>query len=189
MKSLTTFSMTANNLRRILNWWPPMMGAGIRVVEFREDFTYAKVQMPLTWYNRNYVGTHYGGSLYSMCDPFYMLLLINALGRDFVVWDKAGSIEYVKPGIGRVTAEFHLSNELLDSLRAMAPDEKRLVDLNVDVKDDDGDTVARLVKTEYIRRKGDKGAKNSPRSSADGASTLPGSPLSDTHANIPKSKL
>jgi Domain of unknown function (DUF4442) len=189
MKSLTTITMTANNLRRILNWWPPMMGAGIRVVEFREDFTYAKVQMPLAWYNRNYVGTHYGGSLYSMCDPFYMLLLINALGRDFVVWDKAGSIEYVKPGIGRVTAEFHLSSELLDSLRAMAPDEKRLVDLNVDVKDDDGDTVARLVKTEYIRRKGDKGGKNCSKSYVDGASSLPESPMIGARANVPKSKL
>lgn len=153
--SLTKVPITARTLQRVLNWWPPMMGAGIRIVEFRDDFTYAKVQMPLTWYNRNYVGTHYGGSLYAMCDPFYMLMLINALGtRDFVVWDKAASIEYVKPGVGTVTAEFLLSEDLLSSLRHMQPNEKKLIDLPVDVKDSDGETVARIVKTEYIRRKG-----------------------------------
>lgn len=138
-----------------------MIGAGIRVAEFRQDFRYAKVQMPLTWYNRNYVGVHFGGSLYSMCDPFYMLLLINALGKDFIVWDKAASIEYVKPGVGTMTAEFHLANELLESLRAMQPGEKKLVDLTVDVKDVGGETVARLIKTEYIKRKASTAVPNS----------------------------
>jgi hypothetical protein len=83
----------------------------------------------------------------------YMLMLMNCLGRDFIVWDKAGSIEYVKTGQGTVTAEFQLSSALIDSIRQMKPDEKRIIDLNVDVKDHEGDIVARVIKTEYIRRK------------------------------------
>jgi Domain of unknown function (DUF4442) len=145
--------MTAGSLKRMVNWYPPLWGAGIRVVTLREDFRYASVQLPLTWYNRNYVGVHFGGSLYAMCDPFYMLLLLNVLGNDFVVWDKAATIEYVKPGVGTVTAEFHLTDELLDSIYKLKPDEKKIVDLAVNVTDEHGAVVARLVKTEYIRRK------------------------------------
>ena len=108
----------------------------------------------MTFYNRNYVGVHFGGSLYSMCDPMYMLLLLNRLGRDFIVWDKAGSIEYVKPGEGRLVAEFHIPDELVDSLYQLQPEEKKVFSLPVDVKDEAGDLVARVLKTEYVKRKG-----------------------------------
>ena len=151
--SLTKLSLSASSLKRLLNWYPPFFGAGIQVAEIRENFRYAKVVMPLTWYNRNYVGVHFGGSLYSMCDPMYMLLLLNVLGRDFIVWDKAGSIEYLKPGTGRLWAEFCLEEDLIASLKQMEPDQKKVFDLVVDVKNEDGDVVARVVKTEYVKRK------------------------------------
>ena len=152
--SLTKVTMTASLLKRLLNYWPPMaLGPGIRVDEISSDFRYAKVSLPLRFYNRNYVATHFGGSLYSMCDPFYMLLLLNVLGKDFIVWDKAARIDYKKPGVGNVSAEFFLDEDLINSLREMKPDEKRLIDLPVDVKDDNGEVVASIVKTEYIRRK------------------------------------
>jgi acyl-coenzyme A thioesterase PaaI-like protein len=149
-----TISMTAPMLKHMLNWWPPMsFGPGIRVTAIQDDFRYAKVALPIRWYNRNYVGTHFGGSLYSMCDPMYMLMLINILGPNYIVWDKTATIDYRKPGKGLVSAEFQLSDELIDSLRGMQPDEKRLVDLTVVVKDEEGGVVAHVVKTEYIKRK------------------------------------
>jgi hypothetical protein len=152
-------------LKWILNWWPPFWGAGIKVVEIRPDFRYARVQLALRWYNQNYVGVHFGGSLYSMCDPFYMLLLINVLnntshpggntrlGGEFIVWDKSASIEYVKPGTGTVTAEFYITDDILENIHDMKPDTKQLIDLCVNVTDEKGDIVAKLVKTEYIKRK------------------------------------
>lgn len=151
--SLTKLTVKASTLKRFLNFYPPWIGAGIRVDEIRDNFTYAKVSMPLRFYNRNYVNTHFGGSLYSMCDPMYMLLLLNALGRDFIVWDKGARIDYRKPGKGTVSAEFLLQDELLDSIRAMQPNETRLIELPVDVKDDSGEVVAQVVKIEYIKRK------------------------------------
>ena len=157
---------SANRLKSILNWWPPFWGAGIRVVEIQNDFRYARVQMPLRFYNQNYVGVHFGGSLYAMCDPFYMLLLINVLNNttktsgkksgDFIVWDKAASIEYVKPGIGTMTAEFRITDEILNSIYAMKPNTKQFIDLTVNVTDEKGDIVAKLIKTEYIKRKPDE---------------------------------
>lgn len=88
-----------------------------------------------------------------MCDPMYMLLLIQNLGRDFIVWDKSAQIQYIKPGKGLVSAEFTISNELLSSLKSLEAGEKKMVDLPVDVKDINGRTVAKVVKTLYIRRK------------------------------------
>jgi hypothetical protein len=88
------------NLRLLINLWPLLLGAGIRVTRLDADWRAVDVEMKLTRWNRNYVGTHYGGSLYSMTDPFYMVMLIEILGRDYVVWDKSASIRFRKPGEG-----------------------------------------------------------------------------------------
>ena len=154
MINLAKTRFSASQLRVLLNLWPPMrLGPGIRVDEIAPDFRYARTSLPMRFYNRNYVNAHFGGSLYAMVDPMYMLMLLNILGPEFIVWDKAGHIEYRKPGKGTVTAEFRVEDALIASLQSLAPNEKRLVDLTVDVKDEDGDVVAHVVKTEYIRRK------------------------------------
>ncbi len=80
------------------NIWPPYFGAGIRIEHVNEDFRYVRVALKRSWYNSNYVGTQFGGSMYSMTDPFFMLILINNLGKDYIVWDKAARIEFIKPG-------------------------------------------------------------------------------------------
>jgi acyl-coenzyme A thioesterase PaaI-like protein len=110
--------------------------------------------MKMRWYNRNYVGTHFGGSLYAMVDPFYMLMLIQILGKDYVVWDKSAHIKFVKPGKGTVTADFQLDRSTIDDIVARTADgEKYLRDLVVPIKDEAGELVARVVKTLYVRRK------------------------------------
>src|SRR5438445_11192541 len=81
--------------------------------------------MRLTLWNKNYVGVHFGGSLFSMTDPFYMLMLAANLGDEFVVWDKAASIRYRKPGKGRVRAEFRLTGEKLAEIRGVGAAEGR----------------------------------------------------------------
>ena len=109
--------------------------------------------MPLRIYNRNYVGTHFGGSLYSMCDPVYMLQLLNILGSEFIVWDMSASIKYIKPGRGAVHADFVIKDELIASLKMLGAGEKKVIDLPVEVKDHDYDVVATIIKTLYIKRK------------------------------------
>ena len=148
--------ITPRRLRWIFNLWPPFLFAGIRVEHIAEDWSRARVRMDLRWYNRNYVRTHFGGSLFAMTDPFWMLLAMEALGRDFIVWDKAGEIEFVKPGRGRVRAEFHLEPEIVLRLREQALRERRVLHwFETDVVDEQGDTVARVRKQVYIRRKRD----------------------------------
>ncbi len=110
--------------------------------------------MKLRFWNRNYVGTHFGGSLYSMTDPFYMLMLIENLGRDYIVWDKSATIRFKKPGRGKMLASFRLSDEQIEGIRqALTGQEKVEPEFIVEVKDESGAVIAEVQKVLYVRRK------------------------------------
>jgi acyl-coenzyme A thioesterase PaaI-like protein len=142
------------HLRLAFNLWPPLLGAGIRVKRLAPDWREADVEMRLRYWNKNYVGTHYGGSLYSMVDPFYMLMLIENLGPDYIVWDKAASIRFRRPGRGTVRAQFRLVQEQLDEIKkALEASEKIERTFAVEVKDDSGTVIAQVEKLLHIRRK------------------------------------
>ncbi len=141
-------------LRWLLNVYPPYLGAGVRVRQLRSDFREALVEMPLRWFNRNYVGTHFGGSLYSMVDPFFMLMLMNVLGPDYVVWDQAAEVVFRKPGRGTVHARFVLREADVEAIRAATADGRpHRPRFTVQVRDAQGEVVAEVVKTLYVRRK------------------------------------
>jgi len=148
---------TPRLLKTVINLWPPFLGAGIKVCHIAKDWKQIDVSLRLGLTNRNYVGVHFGGSLYSMTDPFFMLMLIQTLGRDYVVWDKAGAIDYHKPGKGVVRACFRLDDGQLQEIRERtANGDKYLPQLMVEIKDETGDIVATVSKTLYIRRKKDR---------------------------------
>jgi len=147
-------TLGARSLRRILNLWPPFLFSGIRVTALADDWRHARVELRGRWYNRNYVGTHFGGSLFAMTDPFWMLLAMHALGRDYIVWDRAGAIDFLKPGRGTVHAQFRLDEAVLDGLReATAGGARHLCWFDTDVLDAGGEVVARVRKQLYVRRK------------------------------------
>lgn len=152
--SVMSRAVRPSTLRRIFNCWPPYLFAGIRVQEISSDWRYARVRLAFTWYNRNYVYTQFGGSLFSMTDPFWMVLIMGSLGNDYIVWDKAGAIDFVAPGREDVYAEFRLDDAVLDEIRAAtATGEKHLRWFEVDVKTERGEVVARLRRQVYVRRK------------------------------------
>ena len=112
--------------------------------------------MNLRGYNANAVGTHFGGSLYAMCDPWFMLILVRALGDDYIVWDKSAAIRFIRPGRGTVRATFHIPPETIDDIRARADaGEKLEPTFTVDVCDAQGQVVAQVEKLLYVRRKKD----------------------------------
>jgi hypothetical protein len=143
-----------NNLRTMFNLWPPLMGAGIRITRIQPDWREVDVEMKLRRWNANYVGTHYGGSLYSMTDPFYMVMFIEILGRDFIVWDKSASIRFRRPGRGAVFAKFRVTEEQIGEIReALQKEEKIDREFSVDVKSGDGEVIAEVKKVLQFRRK------------------------------------
>ena len=108
--------MNPKIIKLIINLYPPYLGTGITVKRISPDYREMCVQMKLRWYNRNYVKTHFGGSLYAMTDPFFMLMLLHILGKDYVVWDKAAHIDFIKPGSGTVTADFLIEEEQIQDI-------------------------------------------------------------------------
>ena len=146
--------MKASRLRLVFSLWPPFLFSGIRVTDIGDDYRYARVELRMRWYNRNYVKTHFGGSLFAMTDPFWMILMLQRLGPDYLVWDQSGEIRFVKPGKGTVTAEFRLDDAVVDEIRAAAAGgEKVLRWFETDIRNAGGEVVARVRKQLYVRRK------------------------------------
>jgi acyl-coenzyme A thioesterase PaaI-like protein len=144
----------AHTLRRGVNLWPPFLGMGIRVRRIAPDMKSIDVEMKLRWWNANYVGTHFGGSLFAMTDPFYMLMLMANLGRDYIVWDKAASIRYRKPGKGTVRAEFRLTDAELDDIREKLNTLPKWEPVfKVEVKDAQGTVIAEVEKVLHVKKK------------------------------------
>jgi len=137
---------------KLINLYPPLFGAGIHSQTIDERTV--RVEMKLTPFNRNIVGVHFGGSLYAMCDPWFMLILMRVLGREYIVWDKAAGIKFVKPGRSTVSATFHISQERVDEIiQATKSGEKYEPTFSVDVLDEQGQLVAQVEKLLYVKKK------------------------------------
>lgn len=148
---------------KLINFWIPFVGAGIRIKHISDDLSSVDVEMKLRWWNRNYVGTHFGGSLYAMVDAFFMLILMEHLGKDYIVWDKAATIRFKKPGKGTVRAHFHIPPEEIERIRKLADTNYKVEpEFTVNVVDDTGKVIAEVDKLLYVRRR-DREQKASPK--------------------------
>jgi acyl-coenzyme A thioesterase PaaI-like protein len=144
---------TPRLLKRLLNIYPPYLGAGVKVTYIRENWQELHVTMVMRWYNRNAVGTHFGGSLYAMVDPHLMLLLMQLLGKKYRVWDKAAEIEFVKATKRKVKAVILISAKDLATIKRQTENgAKYFADFMVEIRDEDRDLVARVRKTIYVRK-------------------------------------
>ena len=143
-----------HRLFRLLGFYPPYLGAGVRVSDVSPDLRSFTIEMPLTRWNRNYVGTHFGGSLYALADPWFMLILIEHLGKGYVVWDKAASIRFVRPGRGKVRARFEIPAERIAAIRAEADAAGRAEPVfEAVIADEQGEIVAIVEKRVSVRTK------------------------------------
>lgn len=139
---------------KLANWWPPFLGAGIRLKNIAADMRSMDTELRMHWWNKNYVGTHYSASMYSMIEPFYMLMLLENLGKDYVIWDKKTTIEFQKPAKGTLTAHFNLTQEQIDDIRHKADTQyKYEPEFTVQIKDEAGDVVAEAHKILYVKRR------------------------------------
>ncbi|RMG36895.1 MAG: DUF4442 domain-containing protein [Methanobacteriota archaeon] len=146
--------VTPRLFKRMLSLYPPYLGAGIKIEHISEDWKELRVSMAVHWYNRNYFGTHFGGSLYSMVDPHIVLLLVQLLGKEYSVWDKSATIDFIKATRKKVTAEIRITDEMLEDIKQKtANGEKYLPHFTIEIKDETGELIARVEKVIYIRKK------------------------------------
>jgi hypothetical protein len=147
-------SLRTRLMRWGFNFFPAYRGTGGRVTYIASDWREVRIELPLNWRTYNYVGTIYGGSLYGAVDPFYMIMLIKLLGPEYVVWDKAASIRFKKPGRSTLYARFVVTDEELDAIRAALKSEPKVNRAYVvELTDAQGEVHAIVEKTLNIRRK------------------------------------
>ena len=147
-------SWASRLLRWKFNLFPAYRGTGGRIAYISGDFREVRVQIPLSWRTRNYVGTIYGGSLYGAVDPVYMIMLIRILGPSYTVWDRAASIRFVKPGRSLLSARFLLGEEEIETIRRLCETEPSINRVyNIEIVDLAGVVHAVVDKTIYIRKK------------------------------------
>lgn len=150
--------MAENFATRLYRWYfnffPAYRGAGGRVTYIAGDWKEIRVRLPLSWRTRNYVGVIFGGSLYAVTDPVYMIMLIKLLGPEYVVWDKAASIQFKKPGRATLYGTFRVSDAELEHIRT-ALQSQHSIDCQYEVQlvDRQGVMHACIEKTIYIRKK------------------------------------
>ncbi len=139
---------------KLLNLYPPFLGAGIRVKEVSADKTRFVAEMKLRWYNKNAAGTHFGGSLYSMCDPFFIMIIHAYFGDDYIFWDKSGSINYRIPARGTVKAVFEITKDKLAEMKQQVDENGKMsFRFHTKITDKNNRTVAEVEKEIYVRRK------------------------------------
>jgi len=146
--------LSPNMLRLVMNIWPPFRSSGIKVVAISSDYLSSRVILKQRLLNRNYVGTHFGGSMFSMTDPFFMLMLLKNLGKQYIVWDKAAKIDFIKPGKGTLTAHFSLTLDEIQQIREVVNrEQKYLLEKNILIKNEMDEVVASVTKVLYVRLK------------------------------------
>jgi acyl-coenzyme A thioesterase PaaI-like protein len=151
---LSRIAFGPRGMRWLFNWWPPFRGLGVKVREIAPDFRRVTVELRMRLFNRNFVGTHFGGAMFAMADPFYMIMMMHNLGREYVVWDKAGAVRFLKPGRGTLTAKFEVTQAMVDeAIAKTAEGAKFEPTYAVELKDGEGTVVATVEKTLYIRKK------------------------------------
>ncbi|HBH23731.1 MAG TPA: tetrameric acyl-CoA thioesterase [Cytophagales bacterium] len=139
---------------KLANFYPPFFGAGIRLQKVNNDFTYMKVKLAFGFLNANLVGTQFGGSLFAMCDPWYMIMLFHHLRKEYIIWDKAATIRFRKPGKSAVFAEFIIDDDLLTKIRSEVDElGKKDFHFKTEVKNKEGEVIAEVDKVIYIKKK------------------------------------
>ncbi|WP_257312262.1 DUF4442 domain-containing protein [Geothrix fuzhouensis] len=144
-------SLRTRLFRWAFNVWPCFRGTGARVAFIASDWSEVRVRLPLSWRTRNYVGTIFGGSLYAGVDPFYMLMLIHRLGPDYVVWDKAASIRFRKPGRSTLFATFRVDEAEVAEIHRLLQDQPKVDRIYpVELRDAQGVVHAEIQKVIHI---------------------------------------
>ncbi len=138
------------------NLWPPFLGAGISIDKVDggygpDGWKAMDIRLKLRFWNSNYVGTQFGGSLFAMTDPFLMVMLVRRLGRDYVVWDKSSAIRFRRPGTSDCRARFAVSDEELGEIKSRADREGQFDwHRKIEILDIEGQVVAEVEKVIYI---------------------------------------
>ena len=148
------FKLSPRTKIKLINYYPPYLGAGIKVTHINEDFTCIDVSMRMHWWNKNLFGTHFGGSLASMTDPFFVFIIMMNLGKGYIVWDKSSNINFRKPGVGTMSCRFELSPSQLKEIKSKVDAVGKLdVPLKVHIYNAKKELICDVDKVVYVKKR------------------------------------
>jgi acyl-coenzyme A thioesterase PaaI-like protein len=146
--------------RFAFNFFPCYRRTGARIIYVSPDFSEVRIKLPLNWKTRGYNGTLFGGSMYACVDPVYMVMISWNLGRDYIAWDKAATIDFRKAGRSTLYSTFKLEPGLLDSIREELKTQDRVERIfEVLLTDDQGVVHAAFNKTVVVKKRKPKNGK------------------------------
>ncbi len=149
-----TESPSSRNLRWAFNFWPCIWCTGSQVEFIAGDYTELHISLKLNMRTRNRVGTVFGGSIYSSVDPYFMLLFMQVLGKNYVVWDKGASMKFIRPIIDKVKCRFLIADELIAEVKQRVTETGEYsFELPLKYEDDSGKVYATFTKTVYVAEK------------------------------------
>lgn len=147
----------------MMNLWPPFLGTGVKIEELSDDWRYVRVRLRFNRLQSNLVNTQFGGSMFMMADPFWMIMAHRHMRRDHLVWDTKGEIDFLRPGTSTLRAEFTFTAEVEHELREQASSGQKVLRwFTTDITDAEGEVVARVRKELYVRRKPPKAPEATP---------------------------
>ncbi len=136
------------------NIFPAYRGGGGRITYISDDYHEIQVKLPLNWRTKNYVGTIYGGSIYSAVDPILMVMLIKILGKEYLVWDKSASIRFKRPGQETLFAKFLIMTDEVEEIKAQLETQKSIDQIyTIELKDKNEKVHAIIEKVLYLAKK------------------------------------
>ena len=125
-----------------------------KILTVSEDLHHVKVVIRLSYKNKNYVGSMFGGSLFAATDPIYMIQLMQILGKEYVVWDKATEIKFKRPVYQNAFVRFEFSSDEIQYIKQRVEAEKE-IDLvkQLVITDSNEKIYTEISKTIYISSK------------------------------------
>ncbi|APX98995.1 DUF4442 domain-containing protein [Lacinutrix venerupis] len=151
---LKRFFKTSTIYKYGFNWSPMYKRSTAKLIQVSDNLQYVKIRLKPSWKNRNYAGSIFGGSMLSATDPIYMIQLIQILGDDFVVWDKAASIKYKRPAKETIYAEFIFLDEEIEAIKSEIKLKNEVnITKKLTLKNTDNIVFAEIEKTMYAATK------------------------------------
>lgn len=148
--------VSANTLKWVMRFYPPLLFQRIWVKEFDKDFKGVKVKINKSLFNKNYNGSIFGGTIFAAADPFYPVLfnqVLNPKGsKRLKIWSKSSKIDFLKPALTNLHFEIKLTDadieEAVDTLTVVGKYEKVFP---VDIYNNDGEVCVSLLNEVYVR--------------------------------------
>lgn len=97
-----------------------------RIIYVSDDLKTVRIKIPISYKNKNYIGSIFGGSLFSAVDPIPMIQLMTIFKEEYIVWDKSAHIRFKRPAKENMYANFEFTTEEIEDIQKKVHENKEV---------------------------------------------------------------